>query len=539
VIPIVETTQDMTETIDSKIDDLFVSLSDHHESIESKLDKVIPITETIESKVDKLIEIELEIQTAVEGLGSRDCVKSPYEITAEGSYLLCDNVSSVSIVANNVSLDLNGFTVSPSGSDNGINIEDNHENIRVHNGIIQGPGSGSGDGILIAGTASNIKIENMQISNFTGTDQAGITFAAGSPQTDCTVQNCIISNCNRGLNLSETSECTFQYIDIKSCQDTGIYEESNSDSNVFYQCKILGVTSSIGIYVDSSNYNAFQECVVSDVSSTSTHSCGIQLNSAANNTIDSCTIGNIDGDLNSYGIYISGTNPLNNTIKNNIINNIGDNNENAFGIYCEPEDEGKHIIDGNIIQELNAGGSYSALGIYNKSNNVLIQNNIISNLTGAGVNYGLYNIGDNTTINENKIQDCTSTGNEAKGIFTNGDNTIITQNIVQHIDGSTEGRGIDTNGNDTQIIGNTIQNINNAGIGINSSGSNAAIISNRLQHCGTNGIAHTTIANGGTLANNIAVNCGATPINPTFTETSLANNGADANNKNYYWNGSV
>ena len=74
---------------------------------------------------------------------------SPYTISNPGSYYLTTNIVGVSsqnginISANNVTLDLNGFSLQGiSSAINGISIQTGYTNVTVRNGTISGWGAG-------------------------------------------------------------------------------------------------------------------------------------------------------------------------------------------------------------------------------------------------------------------------------------------------------------------------------------------------------------------------------------------------------------
>jgi hypothetical protein len=90
----------------------------------------------------------------------------PYKITQPGSYKLsgnlvasADGLDAIDISANNVSVDLNGFTISSTAQNPGTGIVSQNSGIRVSNGSIQGFSGG-----LVLGGSLEI-IDHVTISN--------------------------------------------------------------------------------------------------------------------------------------------------------------------------------------------------------------------------------------------------------------------------------------------------------------------------------------------------------------------------------------
>lgn len=117
----------------------------------------------------------LEINTACRSSGcfAGDDPGSPIEITQPGSYMLTSNLSvnvnttAISIETDDVTLDLNGFTISgpvvctddrpttcnQSGIGNGIDARD-RSNVTIRNGVVRGMGS---HGVIANGRGARIR----------------------------------------------------------------------------------------------------------------------------------------------------------------------------------------------------------------------------------------------------------------------------------------------------------------------------------------------------------------------------------------------
>jgi parallel beta-helix repeat protein len=143
---------------------------------------------------------QIEPRIPVQSLGSGSF--NLYVITNAGSYYLTTNivgqalVNGIGIRANNVTLDLNGFTLigvpsSRRGIMVGTDIPEAHTNIVVRNGTITGWGQ---DG-LAASSTENSKFERLRISHSGG----GILAGRHNLITDCTAE----ANGGYGISVAE------------------------------------------------------------------------------------------------------------------------------------------------------------------------------------------------------------------------------------------------------------------------------------------------------------------------------------------------
>lgn len=126
----------------------------------------------------------------------------PYTITTQGSYVLTGNLvasgstAGITISADNVTLDLNGFALvgGGSGSVAGINVPSGQKNILIRNGTVRGWTNGG----INAANANNSVIEGLRLSNNTATNTFS-NVAAVSVGSGSTVKNCVVAhntNCN-------------------------------------------------------------------------------------------------------------------------------------------------------------------------------------------------------------------------------------------------------------------------------------------------------------------------------------------------------
>jgi hypothetical protein len=147
---------------------------------------------------------EVEPRTAINATNTPGDANSLYRITQEGSYYLTGNVAGVAnkhsilILASNVTIDLNGFTIKGiSTSRDGIRGEGSLTNIRIRNGMVRDHGL---NGISMPLSRSTT-VENVQaVSN------GGDGISAGFRAILNTVESA--SNAGAGFHLSEISIVT-------------------------------------------------------------------------------------------------------------------------------------------------------------------------------------------------------------------------------------------------------------------------------------------------------------------------------------------
>ena len=273
---------------------------------------------------------QIEPRTPVDAAHTGSGGSSEFLITQPGSYYLTTNVVGVSgenginISANNVTLDLNGFSVQGiSGVWSGVYIHAGYTNVTVRDGIISGWGTSS----TYSGVecyANNVILERLKVS----ANHYGIYLDSSGVVRDCNCYN----NTDIGIqvNAGEVSGC-----EALNNASTGIYVVTGTVSD----CVALNNTS-YGIEVGNN-------CTVKDCTSDNNYD-GIFVNGSY-----SQITGNTCSSNSDSGIEI----PL---TKDRIDNNtVGDNG--SYGILEYSQNAG------NIITRNFAPGNFS--NYYNTSGN--------------------------------------------------------------------------------------------------------------------------------------------------------------------------
>src|SRR4051794_40337731 len=122
---------------------------------------------------------QIEPRTAITNL--------PYTINQPGSYYLTSSltnvpgggVDGVTVAANDVTIDLNGFALVGRGSDNGVSVSGAQRNFSVHNGIIRSWGF---RGVNALSLNSGL-FERLRVSDNGGN---GLGIGRGCTARDCT-----------------------------------------------------------------------------------------------------------------------------------------------------------------------------------------------------------------------------------------------------------------------------------------------------------------------------------------------------------------
>jgi hypothetical protein len=214
----------------------------------------------------------------------------PYTISSSGSYYLTGNLSfgsgtGIVVAANNVVIDLNGFTIdgNPVTSQYGIRASAGTRNITIRNG----------------------SIENVRS---TATYQHGAINLTSSEHA--TIENMNIRNCSQGIQLGQgiIKDCVVTEMTPGGDANKGIYIYGGVIKNCVVDTIDNASGSAAGIYGSGA---VIKDCVVRNITGTAVgyRGTGIVLN-------DGCSVINCYVEDCYYGIfcYIGGV-ALNNTVR--------------------------------------------------------------------------------------------------------------------------------------------------------------------------------------------------------------------------------
>ncbi len=178
-------------------------------------------------------------------------------INQAGFYKLAANVSNqITISADNVTLDMSGYTV--SGGVNGIQIQPNFGNIVIRNGTIN---TVTSDGIFVGSGCNDITIEDIVIKNAL----IGIHF---SSVTTGAIENCEMSQNTTGILLDNSHNINLKNC-VAFCNTHASFDLISSTTNCFEDCKALStgegnvdLNGTIFGFVSQNGYgNIFERCI--------------------------------------------------------------------------------------------------------------------------------------------------------------------------------------------------------------------------------------------------------------------------------------
>jgi hypothetical protein len=303
----------------------------------------------------------------------------PFTIVSGGSYYLTKNMSvsggnGITITALNVTLDLNGYTItSGSASNSAILINADRNNITICNGHIfstisdngDGTFSGSGfsDGISNTGGAPfNVQVHHVTVS---GVTHDGMNISNNSTQ----VESCIVRNAGHyGIYANTISTSS-----ALTCGTSGIVAFRSAENCFASSCLGNALVADIVNHCEATG-------IISGTVVTNSYGYGIRAS-----VIDSC-YGNGGGVLatetvtNSYGTSTSGSGISGHTATNcygtstapnvdavsaNTATNCAGFNANGTGVHGSStvmncEGFGAHGISGRVVSFSHASGDISA-----------------------------------------------------------------------------------------------------------------------------------------------------------------------------------
>lgn len=368
-------------------------------------------------------------------------------ISTSGHYRLVSNVTltadivAVNINTSDVTLDLNGHTITASAASTLAGILSAQTRVAVMNGTVQNFGD---QGVWLSGHNCRISQVTADSCNDTG-GSAGL--AVGNYGV---IEKCIASN-----NTSESTGSTYGIYAGINCIITENIANNNDSPGP-------GAQSAYGIFTDDG-------CVVAD------------------NVVEGTTL--TTGSGNSTGIFTGSRCIIRgNTSKNN--DNLGSGLAVGIntGSYC--------LVQGNTAgeQDVSAATTGFAVGIYEGGAGKVLDNVCDNNDAAAAGNGSAYGIrgGGGTYFQGNHCegQNAQGTGNAA-GIFADNGGNFLSQNYCRNNTGGAYSHGIHVRSTGNTVTGNTCAANGTAGLYFVSATDNRAD-SNRLRQ-----VTGIDLANGG------------------------------------------
>jgi parallel beta-helix repeat protein len=220
----------------------------------------------------------------------------PFVISAPGSYYLTKNLSvstgtnAIEISANEVTLDLNGFTLSSTaspavGTAIFLTNANGNSDVTIRNGFIQG-------GVTYSG------------GSYSGNGFFRGIFYIGSAPFNVRVTGVSVSGCAAyGIRLNDSASSIVESCTVQSCGNSGIYANTVSRCTV-YQCGIAAIHAVI-----ASDCYGYSTDGGTGIATTTANNCYGQ--STGSGTGLSATIANNCYGISGTGFGISASNAVN------------------------------------------------------------------------------------------------------------------------------------------------------------------------------------------------------------------------------------
>jgi hypothetical protein len=380
---------------------------------------------------------------------------APFTISQSGSYYLTAKITvatgdAITINADNVTLDLNGFTMSstaPSAIGTAIQLSNGRKHVAIHNGHISSgvtvsggvySGSGFGNGVSYPSVApTNVRVTNLGVY---GCRFAGINLGPNSTL----IESCEVDTAG-DLGLSAVSVSNSSAV---RCGNYGIYANRASNS--------AGDSTGSGIGVRVTD--AAEHCVGTSVTGTGVYAVDIAVNCKGYTTTSGTGL-HANIAENCLGYSPTGGSAIDGSVVKNC---YGLNDGNGAGVYAARSAENCYGASntGEGIQATNAVNCYGYSNTY----------------TGLDVNtaencYGYSGASGGGVIASSTAQNChgESTGNGIGVGAFNAQNCYGKSAGNNGVDATTAENcyGISTSG--SGVLGTTAQNcygISNNGTGI-------------------------------------------------------------------------
>jgi hypothetical protein len=398
-----------------------------------------------------------------------------YIISQSGSYYLTTNITGVasknaiSIQADDVVLDLNGFTLfGVASSQMGISVNGTHVDLVIRNGSVNGWG---GNGIGAAGVSAST-FENLHSY---GNTAVGIKVGSRDILKNCVVvtngndgidtgANCALANCLVASNYI-TGISTGNYCNVRDCTanfnqsgistgDGCVVAQCVMASNTYYQvlegnnCSLDGCTASGG---SDAAVSALNNCSIKNCTQSGTPSEGIEV--GTNCTIigctatgdggygfytgDGCTIKDCTGNKDYYGFVTGNSCNITGCAANDNLVGFGPGNSCTIHDCLFTANETGLQVEASSLVKNNNSSSNSFVGISLYGNNNRIEGNI-SSFDGIG----LYVPNPENIIYQNTVTAATSTAYDIGSGNMVG--VIVAAPTSGTINGSSGGTGLGT-----------------------------------------------------------------------------------------------
>lgn len=254
-----------------------------------------PVTSTMKTLSD------VEPRTALSQANTPGNVTNQFKITQPGSYYLAGDIIAspganpcILITANDVTLDLNGFSVRAAAAE-GIHIAG--DRVLIRNGKLS-MSAGSADGIYMQDGADDIVIEDMTI-----TGVGGSCVRTQSACNSVTIRDTKVMGGQYGVLLtSADTSSTLSHVQCFGASRVGLFlsDRATLEDCVVRETGNAGGIVGYGIYVGQAS--SIRNCQVLDSLYVGAAAPATGISASGNSTIDGCTV----YSRGSVGVRLSG-----------------------------------------------------------------------------------------------------------------------------------------------------------------------------------------------------------------------------------------
>jgi hypothetical protein len=371
-----------------------------------------------------------------------------FEITQPGSYYLADNlivpgdkILGIRILAENVTIDLNGFTITGHpGANGGIQMSISGEGIVIRNGTIRDFSKITGYGIDTE-SAQDSYIENVLVLN-----AAGVGFDTGF---ESTLVNCTARACGIGFDSNDSTlfrDCVASHSTAEGfyagtssklinclasfgsshgfvldtdAEATGCISEDNLGNG--YELEFGGIVrSSIATSVNI-GVNALSDAVIEDVTVRNTIGNGIQMVNGRGQ-IRNCNV----FDTGNWGIVVTSNSLV--LIEDCVVENISGTGISASGL-SEATVSGCTVrnttLDGIVVNTGSTNSSVVDCSVEGTGNwGIFLENGLVRDCNVANT------VDDGIAVFQNAtVEECTILNPGGNGIQMGGWSTAIRNTI--------------------------------------------------------------------------------------------------------------
>ncbi|MFN4084243.1 MAG: T9SS type A sorting domain-containing protein [Bacteroidia bacterium] len=390
-----------------------------------------------------------------------------------------------------------------------FNITHNIINNNTGSGFNHG-GSNRGIWLFNSSAGASCNVKHNRISIAAGNNTGAITWCLNVEMAQTGSGNTLNLDSNTFINCTNTSASTVAFtaiwlntaatnVNVRGNYIYGYQYSGTGTSQCIlsqFACGNLNISNNIidSVILDGANATGTHH----NIGVTTAPSVSLNIN---NNLVRRTILNTIGtGTKTLYGIYYTGSTPVNNFI-GNIVDSISRNGTTGgttIGIYQAGGTNGTSttIVRRNIVSNLSISGTGSTSTLYGiqvSTGTIIVDSNTIFNLsciktTGSSALYGIYDISspNNEAYNNNTIYNLFHNGtgvNYALYAFTTTGVRQVNNNIIYNIIGNSTTIGILMSSSSPTILRNKIYNIR-------TNGTTAIAVGIRITSVGTSGVSN-------------------------------------------------